>query len=101
MVLRLLLACWRWRCQPTALKRSRLPIPRRPRQRSTPAISRRLCIGAVITIIAAGIIIVGTAITAGTIATMDGIAITTITVTGVDDQAYAPVQRLLLLSHLE
>lgn len=60
-------------------------------RRSMPAISRRLCTGAVITIIAAGIIIVGTAIMAGTTVIMDGGIITITAVTGIDP--------LLHLSH--
>jgi hypothetical protein len=50
-------------------------------------ISRPLFTGAAITIIAAGIIIVGTAIMVGTIATMDGIGI--ITAIGVDQGKFA------------
>jgi hypothetical protein len=59
-------------------------------------ISRHQFTGAVITIIAAGIIIVGTAITAG-IATMDGIGIT-IAVTGVEMSRRAPIWCLSNLS---
>jgi hypothetical protein len=56
-------------------------------------ISRPLFTGAAITIIAAGITIVGTAIMAGTIATMDGIGITTTAAIGFD-KVSAPVRRL-------
>ncbi len=63
-------------------------------------ISRRLCTGAVITTIAAGIIIVGTAIMAGTIVIMDGTGITTTIAAGFDGM-HAPVGRLLQLSHPE
>jgi hypothetical protein len=59
------------------------------------AISRQQFTGAVITIIAAGIIIVGTAITVGT-ATMDGIG--TIIVTGVE-MSRAPILFSSNLSH--
>jgi hypothetical protein len=60
-------------------------------------ISRRLFTGVVTIITAAGIIIVGTAITDG-IVTMDGMGIT-IAVIGVDPDSLAPL--LLNLSHRE
>lgn len=91
MVLRLSLACWRSRCHPKAPKRCHLPTPHLPRQHSTQVISRRLCTGVVITITAAGIIIAGIAIMAGTVVITDGTVITTTIAAGFDDRACASV----------
>jgi hypothetical protein len=81
------------RCPPAALKRFRLPPLPQPRQRSTRVTSRQLFTGVVINTIAAGIIIVGIAITVGTTATMDGIGIITIIAAIGVDPAYARFAR--------